>query len=346
MERWFNEKGGDTSHVVYSRARLVRNWSEYPFPSKMTREQSAQMTKSLLEGLKDIGSVDGRTYRFLYLNQLSELERAALLERRVLNRSAVKQEMPSGLILSEDERVSIVINSDDHIRIRVLEPGLAIEKCYELANRIDDFIGERFSYSFDEKYGYLTSFPTNVGTGLRASAVLHLPVLSGKKNFSSLVADMGRFGTLVRGVYGEGGENFGSLYQVSNQRTLGQPEPELVSLAEKAAAELGAQEQRLRREILRQRKLARMDEVYKSYGVLKYARKLTRKDGMEFLSQLMAGEADGILKFQEPCSIYGLMLGIQPANLLQAAGRPLNKEELDGARAEFLRERLPELASV
>lgn len=182
-----------------------------------------------------------------------------------------------------------------------------------------------------------------VGTGLRASVVLHLPLLSRKRSFNSLVADMGRFGTAVRGVYGEGGENYGSLYQVSNQKTLGQSEKEIIELVTKAAAELDAQERRLRQEALKQKPLGCQDEVYKSYGVLRYARRLTRKDAMEFLSQIMVGVRDGILKTKEPCSIYRIMLGIQPANLLKLAEKPMEKEELEAARAQFVRAELPEI---
>ena len=274
---------------------------------------------------------------------MPELEKTALLERRAINRGISKKKEPSALILSEDERVGVALNGDDHIRIQILEKGLALTSCYEKADWTDDYIGERFEYSFDEKYGYLTPFPTNVGTGLRASVVVHLPMLSKKKNFNSLVADMGRFGTSVRGVYGEGGENFGSLYQISNQKTLGQTEKEIMDLVTKTAAELDAQERRLREEALKQRPLLRTDEAYKSYGVLKYARRLTRKDAMEFLSQIMAGAADGIFTLRKPCSVYGLMLGVLPANLLRQAKKPLSREELDVVRADFLRARLPEI---
>ena len=160
------------------------------------------------------------------------------------------------------------------------------------------------------------------------------------------IADMGRFGTQVRGVYGEGAENFGSLYQISNQKTLGQTEREIIDIVRKAALELDAQERRVRREYRQRKPVQAADECYKSYGVLKYARRLTRKDGMEFLSQIMTGITDGILKVKEPYSGYGLMLGIQPANLLSLADRPLDKDELDAARAEFLRRRLPEIIEI
>jgi protein arginine kinase len=343
MAKWFEEAEKEMSNVIYSRVRLVRNWKEYPFPGKMTREQGAEMTARLNEGLKDIGSLDGCRYAKAELERLADLDRAALTERRVLGRSMSKKKGPASLIVSEDERASIVLNGDDHIRIQVLEAGLNLEGCYKRADRLDDYISERFEYSFDEKYGYLTSYPTNVGTGLRASVVLHLPLLSRKRSFNSLVADMGRFGTAVRGVYGEESENYGSLYQVSNQKTLGQSEREIIELVTKAAAELDAQERRLRQEALKQKPLGCQDEVYKSYGVLRYARRLTRKDAMEFLSQIMVGVRDGILKTKEPCSIYRIMLGIQPANLLKLAEKPMEKEELEAARAQFVRAELPEI---
>lgn len=343
MEKWFDIEEQGSSNVICSRVRLVRNWKEYPFPSKMTAEQSAEMTERLCELLKGADRTEPEISRFYYLDRVADLDKTALLERRVITKSVSRKKECAGLFLSEDERLGILINGDDHIRIQVQEKGLALGECYRKADAADDSISGVIEYAFDEKYGYLTSYPTNVGTGMRASVLVHLPMLSKKKNFSSLTAEMGRFGTLVRGVYGEGGENFGSLFQVSNQRTLGQTEAEIVDLVTKAAAELDAQEKRLRKEALAQRPVVCADESYKSYGVLKYARRLTRKDAMEFLSQIMTGMADGILKTRIPCSVYGLMLGIQPANLLKQAEKPLNKEELDMARADFLRARLPEI---
>lgn len=343
MEKWYDVPETADSNVIYSRIRLVRNWQDYPFSGKMTREQNLELTTRLSEGLQEIGTVEGEVYRFAYLHQMTDLQKTALLERKVINRSISKKSEPAALILSADERVGISVNGDDHVRIQVLEKGLNLIQCYERADRVDDFIGDKIDYSFDEKYGYLTAFPTNVGTGLRASVIVHLPMLSRRRNFNSFVADMGRFGTSIRGVYGEGSENFGSLYRVSNQKTLGQSEKDLIDLVTKAASELDAQERRLRKDALKQHPIVCADETFKSYGVLKYARKLTRKDSMEFLSQILSGVTDGVLEMREPCSIYALMLGIQTANLISNAERPLNKEEVEVARADFLRSRLPEI---
>lgn len=343
MDRWFEIPKDPESNVVYSRVRLVRNWADYPFSGRMTKEQSLEMTERLCGVLKDLNGPDGRPCRVLKLQDCSNLEKRALYERKVINRSLAEKKEPAGLLLSEDERLGISINGDDHIRIQAVEKGLSLEHCWNTADAADDAVSERIEYCFDEKYGYLTTFPTNVGTGLRASVVVHLPMLSRKKNFNSLVADMGRFGTTIRGVYGEGSENCGSLYQVSNQKTLGQTEKEIIDLVGKAAAELDAQERRLRKEALREQPLICADEAYKSYGVLKYARRFAEKDAMKFLSQIMAGMTDGILVTDRPCSVYGLMSGIQPANLLAGADRPLSKGELEAARADFIRNRLPEI---
>ena len=248
MDKWYEVPGKAGTNVIYSRVRLVRNLKEYPFPGRLTKEQSAELSEKLLGGLTGIASMDRMQYRFTHLERMGDLEKTALLERRAINRSVIKKKDPTGMILSEDESTAILLNGDDHVRIQTLQTGLTLEQLYERADKIDDYISERFDYAFDEKYGYLTSFPTNVGTGLRAAVVLPLPMLSKNKNFNSLVADMGRFGTQVRGVYGEGAENFGSLYQISNQKTLGQTEREIIDIVRKAALELDVQERRVRRE--------------------------------------------------------------------------------------------------
>lgn len=343
MTKWFERVEQKRPEVISSRVRLVRNLSEYAFPSRLSQEKSVEMIRRLESGLEDIGSVDGRHYEYAWLSQLSELERKALCERRVFNETIAAVKTPASVMISDDEEVSIVVNGTDHIRLQVMAQGLHLYELWYQANLLDDHINSRFSYAFDDKYGYLTSFPTNVGTGLRATVMLHLPSLSMGKKFSGLVSEMGRFGASVRGIYGEGAENYGSLYVVSNQKTLGLTEKEILDLVNKVALQLVAQENQIRKISLDKHGLECADEAYKSYGVLKYARRLTEKDAMTFLSQLMTAAADELLSFAEPCSIYRLMLGIQPANLQKLSDRPLGKEELDIARASYIRKELPEL---
>ena len=208
MLRWFEKTDEKRPGVISSRIRLVRNWEEYKFPAMLGTQESEEMVRRLEFGLKDLSEVEGRKYEYAMLEELEELDRAALRERRIINRAAVEKKAPAGIILSEDEDTSILLNGDDHIRLQLLSSGLHLEELWERADVLDDYINERFPYAFDDRYGYLTSFPTNVGTGMRASVVVHLPMLSSGRKFPALIADMSRFGTAVRGVYGEGGENW------------------------------------------------------------------------------------------------------------------------------------------
>jgi len=343
MAKWFEEVDKAKPNVVSSRVRLARNWDEYAFPQKLSAKQSQEMIRRLEYGLKDLSELNGKIYEYSDLEELSELERRALRERRVLNSSVVSKKSPVGIIISEEEDICLILNGDDHIRLQVLKPGLHLEEAWKEADQVDDYINSRFHYAFDEKYGYLTSFPTNVGTGMRASVIIHLPTLSMGKKFQALISDLSRFGVSIKGVYGEGRENYGALFEISNQKTLGLTEKEIVDLVGKAAVQLNNQETQVRQMALKNHRLEREDEAYKSYGVLKYARRLSGRDAMTFLSQLLAGIADGLIKTNEECSIYRLMLGIQPANLQKLSDRPLDKQELDVARAAYLRRELPDI---
>jgi protein arginine kinase len=341
--KWFEEVDKEWPGVISSRVRLVRNWEEYVFPSRLPAKDSEEMIRRLELGLRDIGSLDGKEYHYTLLSELPDLDRKVLREHHVFNSTIAGKKTPVGLILNREEDTSIVLGGTDHIRIQMLRPGMHLEEMWRACDRLDDFIGERFNYAYDDKYGFLTSFPTNVGTGLRASVTVHLPMLSKGKKFNGLVTEMGCFGAKIRGIYGEGSENYGSLYEVSNQKTLGLSEKEILDMVNRVAIQLISQENQVRRLTKEKRGISCEDEAYKSYGVLKYARRLTSKDAMIFLSQLMQGINDGVLEMKEPLSVYRLMLGIQPASLQKDSDRPLSKEELDIARAVYIRSQLPDL---
>jgi len=343
MLKWFECEEKEGQNIISSKVRLARNWSEYVFPSRLTDEEGLEMVKRLCDGTADLGETDGRNYVTVSFDELTDLDRRALKERRILNATALSRKAPMALMVSEQEDVSLVFNGTDHIRIQVLTSGLHLQEALKTADQVDDFINARFPYAFDEKYGYLTSFPTNVGTGMRASVLVHLPSLSMGKKFSAMLSDMGRFGVSVRGVYGEGRENYGSIYEVTNQKTMGQSEKELADLVGRVAMQLNEKENQVRSLALENHRLEREDEVYKSYGVLRYARRLTMKEAMTYLSQLMTGVSDDLIRMASPCPVYRLMLGIQTANLQKLSDRPLGKEELDEARAAYLRSELPEI---
>ena len=343
MTKWYEEACCAGSSVVYSRIRISRNWESHLFPSRMEPEERKETLELLREGLKEGLGEEREPWGYRDFSQMNELERQALKERRILNTSAVSERGPAGLFLSGDESRSMILCGDDHIRLQLLGAGLKLDELWRRADSLDDGINEKFPYAFDEKYGYLTAFPTNVGTGLRACAVVHLPALSRVKKFQSVVADMSRFGTSIRGVYGEGEDNYGSFYEISNQRTLGLSEREIVEQVTKAALQLNHQENRVRKAALNSRRKDKEDEAYKSYGVLKYARKSTERDARIFLSILMEAEASELIHFKEPFRAYAMIMEGKPANLRMAADKPLDQEELDEARAALIRNMLPEL---
>ncbi len=330
--------------IVSSRVRILRNLDHYVFPSRLSPRESADLIHKVENGLTDLGDINGRKFRFRMLEDISDLERGSFRERHVINAAVDEKKSPVGLIISEDEECGIVICGTDHIRIQLTEPGLCLDELWEECNSIDDLIDSRFPYAYDEKYGYLTSFPTNAGTGLRAAVVLHLPGLSKGRNFQSLTSEMARFGGSVRGVLGEGSENYGSFYEVSNQKTLGVSETEILDLVNRLALQILSQERQVRKLALTNRRMDCEDEAYRAYGILKYARTLTLKDAMINISQLMQGLEDDIIKTETPCPIYRLISDVQPATLQKNADHPLGKEELDAARASLVRSVLPELA--
>lgn len=211
MMRWYEEVKNDPSNVISSRVRLARNWEEYKFPARLEETEARIMIGRLKSEFRDLPDRDGRDFEYQDFESMEELDKLALRERRLLNKTLVQKKTPGGIICSEDEKVSLVLNGDDHIRLQVLEPGMNLQGCYEEADRLDDYVNEKIAYAYNKKYGYLTSYPTNVGTAMKASVVVHLPSLSANKQFQELIGDMGRFGCMVRGIYGRGSENIGDL---------------------------------------------------------------------------------------------------------------------------------------
>lgn len=342
MLKWYQETKGQHDVFMARRIRLVRNLKNYPFPVKLSEEDSRELVEKLERGLENIGSVDGRVFHTISLSTMDADAKDALKERRAINGAGAEKKGPGSLMLSEDEKVSITLDGEDHIRLQCLSGGADLNSLWNEADSLDDYINERFDYAFHEKYGYLTAYPTNVGTGLRAGVTLHLPMLSAGKQFGKLVSEMSRFGVTVRGLYGEGSENYGSLYEVSNQKTLGMTEEEIITLVQQMADRLAASERKIKSLTLRNHRLDMEDEIYKSYGVLKYAKKLSIKEAMTYLSQVRVGEMEGLLQLKKPLNFYGLMMEIQPTNMKLLASEE-EKNDLKQARASYIRKMLPEM---
>lgn len=351
MFKWYEESGDHNDVVISSRVRVARNLSKYPFSLRMKEEQAGQIVDELsskLLKLQEKGKLDrDRKYEYIRMRQLSDVDKVALVERHLLTEAIITKEIPAGAMISSDESVSILFNEEDHVRVQTLCGGMNLKKAWDTVDMIDDSINQEFEYAFHDRLGYLTSFPTNVGTGLRASYMLHLPAIAGTKNLAGIAADIGRFGVALRGIVGERGTSIGNLYQIYNQKTLGQSEQEIMKGLDMIAMQIIKQERRIRNKLLQENKIGLEDSIYRSYGVLKYCRSLGMEEGMNLLSDLQFGIAGGILDVDSAGknSVYPLMMGIQPANIQKRAGKELEKEEWDVLRAEYIRNNLPEIIS-
>lgn len=338
MNKWFDNTGKPQGIIVASKVRLARNIEGYRFSEKLDESDRADLLQHLKDDLEELD------LNYVDLSSLTSEQKMMLREHRVINSSIAGRKEPMGLFLSEDESVSVLIGGDDHIRMQCLKAGSFLRKELQTMDGLDDEINEKFDYAYHDHYGYLTAFPTNMGTGMRASVVLHLPLISRERDFKQLGEELSRMGIRMKGVFGDvPADNYGQLYRLSNQRTLGLTEMEILENVERFALQLAEQERRAENDMLKNHKGDIEDEAYKSYGILKYARKLSLKESLIYLSQVRLGMANGILQTREPVCIYSLMIQAQPGSLADWAGRSLGEDEVQVMRARMIQAYLPEL---
>lgn len=341
MLRWFEQNGKDGDVIISSRVRLARNLREYPFSLKLGAADARKMVSGITDRLKSEPQLSG--YDAYHFEALEECQKEAMKERHVISSYLLHQNIAGGFV-SPNEDISIMLNEEDHVRIQAYRAGMDMESAYEAADSIDDCIGKRFDYAYDAQYGYLTTCPSNVGTGMRVSYMCHLPALSWNHKINGIAAEIGRFGLVMHSVYSDGSKAVGDIYQISNQITLGVTERELIENMTNIVQEIVSQERLLRKQLKKQR-LSVLDGIYRSYGILKYARKISLKDGLTLLSQIRLGLSEELVKTPDDrdYAVYQLMIGIQPANLEMLATHSLSEEELDVARAQFIRDNLPSI---
>lgn len=339
MDKWYEKKGRNDDVVVSTRIRLARNLSNYKFADRITSEEATE----IIDKVSDyFAKNDKDNFECIYMKDCSENKRKALKEKRQISNALVNRK-ESAVILSEDEAVSVMLNAEDHIRIQVLSNGMNIDDAFARANEIDDFIDLEFDYAFDEKYGYKTTYPTSVGTGLRAGYTLHLPGLAEVKRISKIATELGRFGVKVKAVYGDD-VGYGNLYQVATQKTLGQSEKEIINDLNDIVMQIIKQERDQRRYLYEKDRVKMEDAVYRSYGVLKYARRLPFRDALTLLSEIMLGNSLGIINLSESdFYINKLIMDIQPAVINNSSNKAMSVAEADIIRAEYIRNNCPRI---
>lgn len=339
MAKWLESQGKEEDVVVSTRLRIARNISEYRFPSLVDYEESEAITQEILAAMKD----DEEDYKFYRAKDLSKVERNVFVEEHLISPNLAKAEKYGSFLLSQDEKTTIMINEEDHIRIQVLLSGLNIENSWEIISKIDDLLENKIDYAFHEQFGYLTSCPTNVGTGLRVSAMVHLPCLSMTGQINTIMEGLTKIGLTVRGLYGEGSKSLGNLYQISNQTTMGEIEEDIIKKLNKIVYQIVNRERNAREYILDKKNINLKDKVFRSLGILQYSRLMTSNEAMNHLSNIKLGEDIGIIDTITSKDILKLMIEIQPASLQKHLDKELSKAERDVIRAEKIRKKLTNL---
>ncbi|MCL1999531.1 MAG: protein arginine kinase [Turicibacter sp.] len=337
---WYQHFSTDDGLVISSRVRLARNLKKYPFRTKLTTDMAKQVLEDVTTAVLD--NRDSAWVKRLNLTSPAahdEKSRNMLLEKHVISREFLKTKLPQGVLLQDDYNVSVMINEEDHLRIQTLSSGNDIQATWDVANRVDDAIEQNLEYAFDKNYGYLTTCPTNVGTGMRASYMIHLPMLERTGQLKNLMTAISKFGIAIRGLYGEGSEPMGCIYQISNQVTLGKSEHDIIQILQSVTKNIGDKESWLRAKMLERHRIDIENNIYRSYGILALSRKMAVKEAMDMLSEIRLGYAMEILDIPKPVKpLYQIMIEIQPGHITNYIGASSATElEMDIARAEYLR---------
>ncbi|WP_018663990.1 protein arginine kinase [Heyndrickxia acidiproducens] len=336
---WMNQEGPESEIVLTSRIRLARNLKNYRFPTLFSNEEA----REIISTIKDVALnhfPDEIHAEFLKMDELKPLEKRVLVEKHLISPQLAEEANVGAVILSNEEDISIMINEEDHLRIQCLSPGLQLQEALDKAENLDDLLESRVDYAFDEKLGYLTSCPTNVGTGIRASGMLHLPGLVLTQRIKQIIPAIHQLGMVVRGIYGEGSEAIGNIFQISNQMTLGKSEEDIISDLTSIIKQIIEQERSAREALMQTSNIQLEDRVFRSLGVLQNSRIIETAEAAQCLSDVRLGIDLGYIQNISKHILNELMILTQPGFLQQYAGRTLRPYERDIRRATLIRERL------
>jgi len=339
--KWTEGLGPNEDIVISSRVRLARNILNLPFPDMLAEEKQKEILKSIRDIIDTPGFKDKvGNFHFISLQELSGLEKSILVEKHLISPQHAQSHGYKGTIIREDESVSIMINEEDHLRIQCLLPAMQLNEAWTLANEVDDTLEQSLDFAFDKDRGYLTSCPTNVGTGMRASVMLHLPGLVLTRQGYQVFATMNQIGLTVRGMYGEGSEALGNLFQISNQVTLGLTEEEIINHLNSVTLQVVEQERNARDILFKEAKDQLEDRVWRAYGILSHARIISSQEAMSLLSELRLGIDMNIIENIDPKVFNVLMVTTQTAFLQKKSEIELLPHLRDVMRASSIRDKL------
>lgn len=336
---WLRPEEGPLGGVVItSRVRLARNLSGRNFMVRLNEEARAELAQTVQDALSSCRTGGGLEY--FDLDTLPDLERGLLLERHLISRELMEGKGKRGVALNRAESLSLMVNEEDHLRLQALRGGFHLEEAFDEINRLDDELSGMLEYAFSADLGYLTACPTNVGTGMRVSVMLHLPALVMTKNVERAFRAIHDLRLAVRGFYGEGTEALGELYQISNQITLGRSEREIIDDLRAVIEELAEYEKRSRQKLLAGDRLRLEDRVFRAFSILQNARVIASEEAMQHISSIRLGMSLGLLPPVPAQTLNRIFLFSQPAHLQQMHGGKIAARDRDAIRAEFIRTNL------
>lgn len=341
---WMTGGQGEHGAVLTSRIRLARNLRSHPFPGWAKSDQRAVALELIQPAVEALPPMKGAFSQ--QLGSLNPVQKQVLVERHLISREHAARGDGSAAVIERRQTFSLMINEEDHLRMQAIRPGLQLSAAFHALSALDTELEDSLEFAFDPTLGYLTTCPTNLGTGLRASAMLHLPALVLSDQIGQILQAVSKIGLAVRGLYGEGTESLGNLYQISNQSTLGESEETIIRRLERVIAEVASHESNARDKLLEDDPAMVADKVGRAYGTLRHAHLIESKEALNLLSILRFGGCVGFFPPESVIVCDSLLMDIQPAHLQLHAGRKLSPEERDSIRAEIVRSRLQSLIST
>lgn len=341
LNGWMVEQGPQSDIVLSSRIRLARNLDGIPFPHRAGGEVLENVVIQLRQSISDLNHQGHGQYMFIEMEKLPVLERNILVEKHLVSPHLIQEPRHRALMIRDDAAVAIMINEEDHLRIQCLQPGLQLPQTLSLAHQVDDALETKQTFAFHEHAGYLTACPTNVGTGLRASVMIHLPALALTKQMNRIIGAVTQIGLAVRGLYGEGSEAVGNIFQISNQLTLGNGEDEIIENLQTVVQQVVDQERNARKALAAEAHMMLEDRIWRAYGVLRYARSISGQEALALLSEVRLGIDLGIIT-DTAAGIFNELLVVTRPNYLQKMSNQaeIRPAERDALRAQIIRGKL------
>lgn len=332
MSKWYIDKGEQGDIVMSTRVRLARNLEEFPFPCRLDNQSKIKVNEKVRDTIFECVPQLGLDY--ITMDSISRDQAVSLAERRLISPEFASMRTGRALMLSDDEAISVMLCEDDHIRVQVMKAGLALMDCYVLADKIDSALDKKLNFAFDERLGYLTQCPTNLGTAMKASVMLHLPALRRTGQLATLSSTISKLGLTLRGAYGEGSEPSGDIYLLSNQITLGITEQAAIENLQSITRQLVTQERAAAERICANVNI--QDKIYRAVGILQNARVLPTDEMMELISLVRLGSARGMLNIPIE-TLNALLFSMQPATINAAKGEHIDSQHRDLIRADAVR---------